>query len=349
MNDELYIKRCLEMAEKGLGLTVPNPMVGCVIVHQGKIIGEGYHHKYGGPHAEVNAINSVKNKELLKFSTLYVNLEPCSHFGKTPPCADLIIKMKIPEVVIGTEDINDIVKGKGIKKLKDAGIKVKKDVLQSSCLELNKRFFTFHQKKRPYIILKWAMTRDGFIDMERKNGEIPRIKWITDEKLRPLVHKWRSEEQAIMAGTNTVLLDNPQLNTRFWSGKDPVRIILDQNLRLPSSLHVFDGTVRTIVFTGKKKNNDSNAEYVNIDFSKDIISQICHELFCRNILSVIIEGGTQLLQTFIDSGTWDEARVFTGSIRFGKGVKAPKLSAAPDEQIAFDNDILSFYKNSITE
>ncbi|MFH0867166.1 MAG: bifunctional diaminohydroxyphosphoribosylaminopyrimidine deaminase/5-amino-6-(5-phosphoribosylamino)uracil reductase RibD [Bacteroidota bacterium] len=345
MKAEIYLKRCIELAEKGLGYTAPNPLVGCVIVHGNKIIGEGYHHEYGGPHAEVNAIHSVHDKSLLEKSTLYVNLEPCSHFGKTPPCADLILNMKIPEVVIGTEDPNIIVKGKGIKKLLDAGIKVKSGILESSCMELNKRFFTFHQRKRPYIILKWAMTSDGFIDMERKNGEIPRIKWITDEKLRPLVHKWRSEEQAIMAGTNTVLLDNPQLTTRFWNGKHPVRIVLDRKLRLPETLHVFNGTVKTLVFTGISKENFNNVEYISIHFSKNIVQQICDELYLRNIQSVIVEGGAMLLQTFIDNSIWDEARVFTGSIEFGKGVKAPVLYAKVNEEIMFEKDVLQVYKN----
>jgi diaminohydroxyphosphoribosylaminopyrimidine deaminase / 5-amino-6-(5-phosphoribosylamino)uracil reductase len=346
MNDEIYIKRCIELAEKGLGYTAPNPLVGCVIVHKDKIIGEGYHHEYGGPHAEVNAINSVPDISLLEKSTLYVNLEPCSHFGKTPPCADLIINMKIPEVVVGTEDPYIIVKGKGIKKLSEAGIKVKSGILKPLCLELNKRFITFHQKKRPYIILKWAMTIDGFIDMERKDHEKPRIKWITDEKLRPLVHKWRSEEQAIMAGTKTVLLDNPQLTTRFWEGKHPVRLILDQKLRLPENLHIYDGTVKTIVFTGVSKTNTSNIEYITIDFSKNIIQQTCDELYLRNIQSVIVEGGTKLLQTFIDCEIWDEARVFTGSIKFDKGLKAPFISAKVNEEIRFKKDVLQIYKNN---
>jgi diaminohydroxyphosphoribosylaminopyrimidine deaminase / 5-amino-6-(5-phosphoribosylamino)uracil reductase len=345
MQDEIYIKRCIELGKKGLGYTSPNPLVGCVIVHDNKIIGEGYHHEYGGPHAEVNAINSVKNKELLKSSTLYVNLEPCSHFGKTPPCADLIIKMKIPEVIIGTEDPNIIVKGNGIKKLKNAGIKVKSGILESSCIELNKRFFTFNLKKRPYIILKWAKTRDGFIDMIRVEGETPRIKWITDEKLRPMVHKWRSEEQAIMAGTNTVMLDNPQLTTRFWNGKNPVRIILDQNHRLPESLHVFDGSAKTLVFTKTANHSNNKAEYISIDFSKNIVPQICRELFLRNIQSVIIEGGTKLLQTFIDCNIWDEARVFTGVHEFGKGIKAPVLSEKIAEEQRFEMDLLHIYRN----
>ena len=345
MNDDFYIKRCIELASKGLGHTAPNPMVGSVIVHENKIIGEGYHHEYGGPHAEVNAINSVEKKELLKASILYVNLEPCSHYGKTPPCADLIIKMNIPEVIIGTEDPNILVAGNGINKLTAAGIKVKSGILKESCIELNKRFFTFHQKKRPYIILKWAMTRDGFIDTKRKNNEAQRIKWITGEKTRTIVHKWRCEEQAVMTGTNTILLDNPQLTTRFWVGKNPTRIILDKNLRLPETLHVFDNSAKTIVFTGIAKENKNNIEYIVIDFTKNIIQQICDELYKKNIQSVIVEGGTILLQTFIDSGIWDEANVFTGNIEFGDGVKAPVLTLEANEKVMFENDILHIYKN----
>lgn len=345
MNDENYIKRCIELAGKGLGHTAPNPMVGCVIVHDNKIIGEGYHHEFGGPHAEVNAISEVKNKDLLRTSALYVNLEPCSHFGKTPPCADLVIKMKIPKVIIGTEDPNILVKGNGIKKMKNAGIKVKSGILEASCLELNKRFFTFHQKKRPYIILKWAMTKDGFIDVKRKKGESPRIKWITDEKLRPLVHQWRSEEQAVMAGTNTIMLDNPQLTTRYWEGKNPVRIVLDNKLRLPETMQIYDGKAKTIVFTGTDKENNSKAEFVTIDFSGNVVRQVCDELYKRNIQSVIIEGGSILLQTFIESGTWDEARVFTGSIEFREGVKAPVLKAKIHEEICFEKDLLRIFSN----
>lgn len=345
MNDEIYIKRCIELAGKGLGHTAPNPMVGCVIVHDNEIIGEGYHHEFGGPHAEVNAIDVVDDKSLLKKSTLYVNLEPCSHFGKTPPCADLIIKMNIPKVIIGTEDPNFLVKGNGIKKMKDAGIKIKSGVLEASCLELNKRFFTFHQKKRPYIILKWAVTKDGFIDVKRKMGETPRIKWITDEKLRPIVHQWRSEEQAIMIGTNTIIKDNPQLTTRFWKGKNPVRIIIDRKLRIPRTANVLDGTARTIIFTGVKKESDSQAEYVRIDFSKDTIRQICDDFFLRNIQSVIIEGGAKLLQSFIDSGIWDEARVFTGAVEFGCGVKAPVINARVCDEKYFEKDMLRIFRN----
>jgi len=248
--DNVYIRRCIELAENALGYTAPNPLVGCVIVNSGEIIGEGYHKEFGGNHAEVNAINSVKDKEKLKSSTLYVNLEPCSHYGKTPPCADLIIKMGIPKVVIGNIDPFKEVAGKGIQKLKDAGVEVISGVLEKDCEELNKRFLTFYKKNRPYIILKWAKTTDGFISPEKKITGKPF--WITDDKLKPLVHKWRTEEQAIIVGTNTALADDPQLNAREWKGKDPLRIVLDQNLRLPKTLHLFDKTIPTIVFTSKK-------------------------------------------------------------------------------------------------
>lgn len=345
MNDNKYIIRCLELAAKGLGHTAPNPMVGCVIVHDNKIIGESYHHEYGGPHAEVNAINTVKNKKLLKDSVLYVNLEPCSHYGKTPPCADLIIKMKVPKVVIGSEDPNSIVKGNGIRRLRAAGIRVKTGVCEKQCMELNKRFFTFHQKKRPYIILKWAMTKDGFIDVIRKENRQAQISWITGQKARTLVHQWRSEEQAVMAGTNTVINDDPQLTTRYWEGKDPVRIIIDRKLRIPQTAHVLDGSAKTIVYTAVKRKSTGNAEYVSIDFFKNIIRQVCDELFLRNIQSVIIEGGAKLLQSFIDCGKWDEARVFTGDAEFGDGLKAPVLKAKAQHDVSIGMDILRIYKN----
>jgi diaminohydroxyphosphoribosylaminopyrimidine deaminase / 5-amino-6-(5-phosphoribosylamino)uracil reductase len=340
-----YINRCIELAGKALGRTAPNPLVGCVIVHKGKIIGEGYHKEFGGPHAEVNAIDSVKDKKKLKTSVLFVNLEPCSHYGKTPPCTDLIIKMGIPEVVIGNIDPFEKVAGSGIRKLKEAGIKVVSGILDKECKELNKRFFTFQLKKRPYIILKWAQTRDGFISPEKKPAGRP--SWITDEKLKTLVHKMRSEEQAILVGTNTALLDNPQLNTREWKGKDPIRIVLDRNLRLPRTLHLFDKSIPTIVFTSKNmaKQNAVNLEYVKIDFSTNIVGQICGILFRKNIQSLFIEGGTMLLQTFIDSGIWDEAYLFTGDKEFRKGVKAPVIKGRTINELLFDKDSLTILKN----
>ncbi len=344
-NDK-YISRCIDLAKNGNGLVAPNPMVGCVIVHGGEIIGEGYHKEFGAPHAEVNAINAVSDNGLLKDSVLYVNLEPCSHHGKTPPCADLIIKMKIPKVVIGMKDPFAEVAGKGIQKLKDAGIEVISGVMEDECRELNKRFITFHEKKRPYIILKWAQTKDGFIGKNCKTPSEYKPTWITSENLKNLVHKWRTEEQSIMVGTNTALLDNPQLNAREWEGSSPIRIALDKNLRLPETLHIFDGSVPTIIFTSSKKVNKSikNTEFVEIDFNRDIALQVCDVLFEKKIQSLFIEGGTMLLQTFIDSGIWDEARIFTGNKEFREGVKAPEIKGKIISEDVFAGDRLVVMK-----
>ncbi|MFD0835736.1 bifunctional diaminohydroxyphosphoribosylaminopyrimidine deaminase/5-amino-6-(5-phosphoribosylamino)uracil reductase RibD [Mariniflexile aquimaris] len=329
---ETYISRCLEIAKNGLGITRPNPMVGSVIVHSNQIIGEGFTSAYGGNHAEVNAINAVKDKALLKQATLYVTLEPCSHFGKTPPCSDLIIKHQIPNVVIGCIDDNPEVAGKGIEKLKKSGCNVIVGVLENDCKEHHKRFFTFHNKKRPYIILKWAESADGFIAPEFKNEQKP--VWITNEYSRQLVHKWRAEEQAILVGTNTVLQDNPALTVRDWTGENPVRIVLDKDSTLSKDLAVFNTEAKTIIISEK-----------DIDFSKNRSLQICELLYRNNINSVIIEGGSKTLQTFIEDTIWDEARVFTGTIQFNKGVKAPRLSGTLISETTILNDILKIYKN----
>lgn len=329
---ENYIKRCIEIAKNGLGTTRPNPMVGSVIVHSNKIIGEGYTSKYGSNHAEVNAINSVKNKNLLKESTLYVTLEPCSHFGKTPPCSDLIIKHKIPNAVIGCIDDNDKVAGKGVKKLRDAGCKVIVGVLETMCRAHHKRFFTFHNKKRPYIILKWAETIDGFIAPKTKNEKKP--VWITNAFSRQLVHKWRTEEHAILVGTNTVLKDNPSLTARDWIGENPIRVIIDKKDKLSRDFTVFNDKIGTIILTDK-----------NIDFSKNVAKQICDILFENEITSVIIEGGAKTLQIFIDQNLWDEARVFTGRNTFKEGVKSPKFSGELISEEKILTDILKIYKN----
>jgi diaminohydroxyphosphoribosylaminopyrimidine deaminase/5-amino-6-(5-phosphoribosylamino)uracil reductase len=331
-NHKTYIKRCLEIAKNGLGSTRPNPMVGSVIVHNNKILCEGFTSKYSGNHAEVNAINSVENKSLLKESTLYVTLEPCSHFGKTPPCSDLIIKHNIPNVVIGCLDDNIKVAGKGIEKLKNSGCNVTVGVLEDECKKHHKRFFTFHNKKRPYIILKWAETIDGFIAPETKNEQKPI--WITNEFSRQLVHKWRTEEQAILVGTNTVLQDNPTLTARNWVGKNPIRVLIDKNKKLSKDFNIFNDEAKTIIIS----NN-------NIDFTKNIASQICNVLFEKNINSVIIEGGAKTLQTFIDENLWDEARVFTGNIQFNNGVKSPSFSGQLISEEKIDSDILKFYMN----
>ncbi len=343
-NQEKYIKRCIELAKNGLGTTYPNPLVGSVVVHNDKIIGEGWHRKSGQPHAEVNAINAVKNKSLLKNSTIYVSLEPCSHFGKTPPCCDLIIENKIPNVVIGTIDPNIKVAGNGIKKLIEAGAKVAVGILETECKELNKRFFTFHEMKRPFVILKWAESQDGFIAPFTKSEQKP--VWITNEYSRQLVHKWRSEEQAILVGTNTVIDDNPKLDVRNWTGNNPIRIILDQNNRVPKDNSIFDDRVKTIIFSGLKTNvSTENTTFELIDFKKNCAEQILNVLFKHQIQSVIIEGGSQTLQTFIDENLWDEARIFIGNNRFETGIKAPKLALKNMEKQYIENDTLIISRN----
>jgi diaminohydroxyphosphoribosylaminopyrimidine deaminase / 5-amino-6-(5-phosphoribosylamino)uracil reductase len=320
-----YMFRCLQLAIQGAGYVEPNPMVGAVLVYSDNIIGEGYHQQFGGPHAEVNCIASVSenNKQHIPKSTMYVSLEPCAHFGKTPPCADLIIKNKIPKVVIGCRDPFKEVDGKGIEKLKaaGAGAVVELGILEKECIALNKRFFTFHKKQRPYIILKWAQSEDGMIagaDSERL--------LISNDYSNRLVHKWRSEAAAILVGTNTALLDNPELTTRLWPGKSPIRVLLDMNLRLPASLKLLDGVQQTIIFNTIKEGEESNLHYYKIDDSVDIIQQICTALFKLKVQSVLVEGGAKLLQSFIDAGLWDEARVITNQNLFiVNGLPAPVL------------------------
>ena len=329
---EFYIKRCIELAKNGLPIAMPNPSVGAVIVFENKIIGEGYTSAYGGNHAEVNAIASVKNKELLAKSTIYVSLEPCSHFGKTPPCSDLIIKYKIPNVVIGTVDSNSKVSGQGIKKLIEAGANVIVGILEAECRESNKRFFIFHEKKRPYIILKWAETEDGFIAPFSKNEQKP--VWITNIYSRQLVHKWRSEEQAILVGTQTVVDDNPKLDVRDWTGKNPIKIVLDKNNRISKESHIFDIRQKTLVISDKE-----------INYYENVALQIVTFLFDNNLQSVIIEGGRQTLQTFIDANLWDEARVFKGKEMFSSGTKSPVITRKIVAKSKIDNDELLIYLN----
>lgn len=324
---EKYIKRCIQLAKNGLGTTYPNPMVGSVIVYNNQIIGEGWHKKAGEPHAEVNAVNSVKDKSLLKKATIYVSLEPCSHFGKTPPCCDLIIANKIPNVVVGTVDPNEKVAGRGIKKLIEAGANVTVGILEDECSELNKRFFTFHQKRRPYIILKWAESQDGFLAPEKIENQDRKPIWITNTYSRQLVHKWRTEEQAILVGTNTVINDNPKLNARDWHGNSPARIVLDRNNRINKESFIFDDSVKTFIFSNEKTNSSTeNTQFEAIDFSLNIVPQILEVLYQNQIQSVIIEGGRQTLQSFIDENLWDEARIFVGKTSFESGTKAPILS-----------------------
>ena len=332
------MQHCLSLAKKGLGKVAPNPMVGCVLVHNDKIIAEGYHQQYGGLHAEPNAINQVA-EELLKECTLYVTLEPCSHHGKTPPCADLIISKGIKKVVVGNLDTNPLVAGKGIKKLQDAGVQVEYGILNEACRELNKRFFTFHEKKRPYIILKWAQTQDGFISQ----WPLPANKkdnWITSPESKQLVHQWRSEEQAILVGYNTALNDNPLLTSRLAEGKNPLRIVLDEHLELPLTLNIFNNEAETIVFNAKEDGVKSNIQFIKIDFN-NAVTEILNQLYTKNISSLIVEGGTKTLQLFIEHGLWDEARVFVNPTKtFVNGIKAPTFDFTSSKKIIISGDTL---------
>ncbi|MDT0607258.1 bifunctional diaminohydroxyphosphoribosylaminopyrimidine deaminase/5-amino-6-(5-phosphoribosylamino)uracil reductase RibD [Croceitalea rosinachiae] len=346
--DEKYLLRCIELGKNALGIAAPNPMVGSIIVHNDKIVGEGYTSVYGGAHAEVNAIQSVKDKASLTLSTLYVTLEPCSHYGKTPPCANLIIENQIPRVVIGITDPHIKIAGKGIEKLRNAGCKVIVGVLEKECREHHRRFLTFQEKKRPYIILKWAETMDGFIApnaSERNNGIEPF--WISNTYSRQLVHQWRSEEQAILVGTNTVREDNPKLNIRDWTGKSPFRIVLDSNLSLPENAAVFNDSSKTMVIHDKnfQKKSPEHPVYEAIDFKQNVPEQICEVLFEHQIASVIIEGGLQTLQSFIDKSLWDEARIFKGVSQFKKGIEAPKISGNPLQTKTILTDTLTILRN----
>lgn len=326
--DEKYIARCIQLAKNGLCNAAPNPMVGAVIVHQDTIIGEGYHIRCGEAHAEVNAIRSVKDEGLLKDSTIYVSLEPCSHYGKTPPCADLIINKGIRKAVVGCQDPFSLVAGRGIQKMRDAGIEVKVGVLEAECLQLIQRFVTFNIRKRPFITLKWAESCDGFIDLHRTGGH-PFI--FSSPLTSMLVHKRRAEHSAILVGRRTALLDNPSLTTRNWYGKNPVRMVIDRNLTLPSHLELFNGNTRTIVFTQQDETPIMpNVEYIQLDFSRNIIPQIMEELYRQKLQSLMVEGGSQLLQSFIDLDCWDEAFIEHSEVYLHDGVKAPTFPTKTD-------------------
>ena len=335
--------RCIQLAKNGLGTTYPNPLVGCVIVYENKIIGEGWHEQSGMPHAEVNAITSVKNQSLLKNATIYVSLEPCSHFGKTPPCANLIIEKGIRNVIIGSMDPNPKVAGNGIKLLKDHECNVVEGILKKECNDLNKRFFTFFKKHRPYIILKWAETSDGFISPKNKIEKSP--VWITNKKSRQLVHKWRAEEASILIGTNTAIEDNPSLTTRDWDGNSPIRLVIDKNLKIPLEANVFDNSSKTIVITELKKENKEHLFYETIDFSKNIAQQICEVIYRHKIQSLIVEGGAKTLQTFIDKNLWDEARIFKGISLFKEGTKAPLLNGNLVSETKIKQDTIKIVLN----
>jgi riboflavin biosynthesis protein ribD len=322
--EEKYMARCIELARGGEGNTAPNPMVGAVIVHKGKIIGEGFHRKCGEAHAEVNAVASVRDEALLRDSTIYVSLEPCSHYGKTPPCAELIIRKGIPRVVVGTLDPFPEVSGRGVRMLREAGIEVVTGVLEEEARALNPAFMTFQIRKRPYVYLKWAQSADGFMDIRREDASVPSVLLSSAETLRR-VHRLRSEVAAIMVGTRTALLDNPSLTVRHWAGRSPVRVVLDRTLKLPVGSHLLDGAVRTLVFTAVEVESRLNVEYVQIDFGQEVLSQVLQYLYGQNLNSLMVEGGAELLESFLDAGLWDEAWVETAPVVLGAGVKAPAV------------------------
>ena len=331
MNHELFMRRCIQLAQCGEAGAAPNPMVGAVVVCDGKIIGEGFHRRCGGPHAEVNAINSVKDKHLLSRSTIYVSLEPCAHFGKTPPCADLIIRSGIPRVVIGCTDPFAKVNGLGIKKLRDAGCEVVEGVLEEACRELNHRFFTFHQEHRPWILLKWAQSADGYIaplQATQREGKV----FFSNSVTQTLVHRLRARSQAILVGTRTALVDNPTLTTRYWPGPNPLRLTIDRHNCLPSTLHLLDGSTPTVVYTHES------------------IEEILQDLYQRGIQSLLVEGGAKLLQSFIDAGLWDEARIETAPVRLGNGIAAPVLDEGTlaSRQTLCGNTIKTIRRSQLT-
>ena len=339
---QLFMQRALDLARLGSGRVSPNPMVGCVIIRDGQIIGEGWHREYGGPHAEVNAMSSVTDPERLRGSTVYVTLEPCSHYGKTPPCADALVRAGVREVVIGCGDPNPKVNGRGVSILKEAGILVTAGILETEALELNRRFITRMTTGRPYVMLKWAETADGFL--ARRNGD---SKWISGEASRQMVHAWRAEEDGILVGTNTALYDNPQLTVRAWLGRNPLRVVLDPDNRLPGHLDVFDGTTPTRVYTRSVSKSVGNTEWVALgdlpvgSWSGSLLADLAE----HGMLSLMVEGGAATLQHFLSEGCWDEARVFTSPLRFGDGLAAPKMD--PDLRISsvqVDEDLLTVYR-----
>jgi len=320
------MQRCLELAQLGESHVAPNPIVGAVLVHDNRIIGEGYHQQYGQPHAEVNCINSVRKEDehLIEKSTIYVSLEPCAHFGKTPPCADLIVRKKIPKVIVGCRDPFEAVDGKGIEKLLAANIEVEMSVLDKSCIFLNRRFFTFHKKKRPYIILKWAQTADGAIAYQNQAKQ-DRL-YISNDIANRIVHKWRRDEAAILVGTRTAILDNPSLTNRLWNGKSPIRLVLDKNETIPSDYNIFDKEAATIIFTEKENRTTDNIQYVQLFPNENYIAQILDYCYQDNIQSILVEGGRQLLQSFVDKDLWDETRIITNEKLFvSDGLKAPSF------------------------
>ncbi|WP_332026354.1 bifunctional diaminohydroxyphosphoribosylaminopyrimidine deaminase/5-amino-6-(5-phosphoribosylamino)uracil reductase RibD [Kaistella sp.] len=339
MTDEIYMKRCIDLAKKAVGHTYPNPLVGSVIVHNGLIIGEGFHQKAGENHAEINAINSVKNKALLKEATIYVSLEPCAHFGKTPPCANKITETGFKKVVIGTLDSHEKVNGKGKMMIENAGIEVVSGVLENECQKLNKRFFTFHQKKRPFIILKWAESGDGFLDKDFKPTQIG------NSLTKQFVHQLRSEEHAILVGTNTALTDNPGLTTREITGRNPVRILIDFDLKVPGNFNIYNNEAPTLVFNGVKDSEESNIKFIKIE-KESFLENLMQKLYENQIQSVIVEGGSFTLQQFIDAEIWDEAIIIKNeNLKLTNGTKAPEFHHENFETKNFRDNIIEFHKN----
>jgi len=336
------MKRCLENAIGGFPNAFPNPLVGAVLVFNHKVISEGYHRQYGGAHAEVNALVNITDQTILSNSTLYVNLEPCSHFGKTPPCADMIIEKGIKKVVVAAHDPNPMVAGQGIAKLKASGIQVITGVLEQEAIELNKRFYVFYTKNRPYIIIKFAQTADGYI----ANNDFT-SKWISNEYSRLMVHKWRSDESAVLVGTNTAFYDNPELNNRLFAGRQPIRFIIDRNCKIPLHYNLFKGAQKTTIFNEKKDLQTDTYNYIRLNFSEDITFQICEHLFNENLQSVIIEGGSYTINKFVENNLWDEARVFTSNSVFLNGIKAPEITAKNVKETFIFSDKLTIYKNLI--
>lgn len=351
----IFMQRCLQLALKGEGFTMPNPMVGAVIVHKGKIIGEGYHHKFGEQHAEVQAINSVKEQSLLRESTLYVSLEPCSHVGKTPPCAELIISKKIPKVAIAVRDPNPKVSGRGVEMMKKNGIEVVEGILEEEARNINRMFFVNQIYSRPYIILKWAQSKDGFIDQHRipSDNKLPII--ISNRMTHTIVHKFRTRVQGIIIGTNTAILDNPKLTSRKWYGENPTRIVIDREKKIPLNSAVFDGSVPTIVFTSNLSDNkyddylkNKMIKLIELDFTHDTNNQILNNLYKENIYSILVEGGTTLLSSFIDKNLWDEAVIESSEKMLYDGVKAPKIYGNEIETNKYLNSTQFNLKSKIT-
>ncbi len=340
--DLTFMLRCLDLARMAEGHTAPNPMVGAVVVNKGIIIGEGYHLKAGEPHAEVHAINSVSDRSLLSSSTMYVSLEPCSHHGRTPPCTDLIIGSGLRRVVIGTTDTNPAVAGKGIRRLREAGIEVLTGVAEKECRFLNRRFFTWHEKQRPYVIMKWARSADGFIDLVRQPGDAAEPHWITGMAERILVHRWRAEEDAILAGGGTVRADNPSLDVRLWKGKNPLRIIVSRTGNMNPGSKVFDGSVETVLFTCNENISLPGVRVIHLGDTGHFVGEVLRTLHGMGVQSLFVEGGAYIIKSFIKAGLWDEARRFTGSVRFSRGVPDPFVNFAPAKSVGFEKSILEF-------